>query len=404
MIMHMTLRLLTLLFVVASLLGNPAPLQAQAGAPPSTRDVDRSRDQSRRVESDVALTRGNRAEYVVAGPSGSSALALSALQTAGASLLSSRDLAILDRRVMVLDLGRRLDLDAASQILAEVSPSQRVDFNHLYRFAQGTPRLYAPAMIGDPAAGACRLSTTQKVGLIDGDVDVNHPALSQSDIILQTALIPGQELSDRQHGTAVAALLVGEDIAGGLAGFAAGSRLFAISAFAAEQGGAAADVERIGASLSWLLANNVKLINMSFAGPPNIVLEDLLVQAERQGAIMIAAAGNDGRHIAQWPSAAPSVIAVTAVDAAMQRYRAANWGAHIEFAAPGVDIYVARRTGGGYATGTSYAAPIVTALAARLGASSLGNLRNALRIRSRDLGEPGRDAEFGWGLVQNIGC
>jgi subtilisin family serine protease len=121
---------------------------------------------------------------------------------------------------------------------------------------------------------------------------------------------------------------------------------------------------------------------------------------------MIAAAGNDGRERAAYPAAHPSVIAVTAVDAAFRRYRDANYGDHIEFSAPGVDIYVASSRGGNYASGTSYAAPIVTALAARLGAGgglSLTQIRDRLRGSAVDLGPDGFDSEFGWGLVRG-GC
>jgi subtilisin family serine protease len=240
--------------------------------------------------------------------------------------------------------------------------------------------------------------------LIDGPVDVAHPALRQASITTETALFGDQRPSDTRHGTAVAALIVGDDPNGALSGFAPGARLFAMNAFAREHSGIAADVDRIGASLSWMLSNDVRLINMSFAGPSNSVFDDLLVQAEAAGAIMIAAAGNGGRNSDTLPAVSSSVIAVTAVDAAMRRYRSANWGDHIEFAAPGVDIYVARPDGGDYATGTSYAAPIITALAARIGTNSVAGTRQQLREQVVDLGDPGRDARFGWGLVRNIGC
>lgn len=374
-------------------------------APPgggSSASDDRDRDNSRRVPDNVALFENRRPEYVVSGPIADAEQAEAALEQAGAVLVSFRDLAPLDRRVMIFDL-RNLALETARQRLAQAAPAFLVDFNHLYTYAQGAPRVYAATLIGDPAT-VCRVGRGQRLGLIDGPVQENHPALRQADIVVRSALARGQTTGDSAHGTAVAALMVGEDPAGYLNGFAAGARLYAINAFALEQRSVAADVDRIGAALTWLLSNNVRLINMSFAGPQNVVLADLLAQSEGQGAIMIAAAGNTGRERALLPASAEAVVAVTAVDASMRRYRAATRGSHIEFAAPGVDVYVAQDGGGGYATGTSYAAPIVTALAARMTPNSVAELRGQLRNRVMDLGDPGHDAQFGWGLVRNIGC
>ena len=383
----------------------PGAATAQTGAPgtpPASTSNDRDREPVVRIPANVAALDGTRIEYVVSGPVAQADAAEAALEAAGATLVSFRDLGPLDRRVMIFDL-RRLSLDNARNQLAQAAPGFLADVNHLYRFAQGTPRVYAAAMVGD-SGGGCRIGRSQRIGLIDGPVAQDHPALQAADVVVRSALGPGQNAGDATHGTAVAALMVGEDPAGHLNGFAAGARLFAINAFAREHSGVAADVDRIGAALAWMLLNDVRLINMSFAGPQNVVLADLLAQAERRGAIMIAAAGNTGRDRALLPASAPSVVAVTAVDASMRRYRSATRGTHIEFAAPGVDVYVAQSDGGGYATGTSYAAPIITALAARIRPSSVASLRNTLQSRALDLGDPGRDAQFGWGLVQNIGC
>ena len=128
--------------------------------------------------------------------------------------------------------------------------------------------------------------------------------------------------------------------------------------------------------------------------------------AASQGAILIAASGNERRPVVAWPAAAPEVIAVTAVDAARRRFRMANTGPELEFAAPGVDIYAASESGGGYVSGTSFATPIVTALAARemaAGRGSVAAIRSALRSDVQPLGPGGRNTDFGYGLVHG-GC
>jgi len=352
----------------------------------------------------VVRTRDGRPEYIFISPPGQANAAVRALQQSGAVFLRARTLGALNRRVLVFDLGAT-SLAQARAILAAAAPRVRSDAHSLYHLSKG-PRLYAAKMIGVPAPQGCRIEA-MRIGSIDGPVDLSHPALSASKITAHSVLGANDKTTDTNHGTAIAALLVGQDPNGALSGFASGAQLYAVSAFGKERRGAAADVERIGAALDWLLSRNVRLINMSFAGPSNEAFGDLLSAAAGRGAIMIAAAGNDGSDEAAYPAAAASVIAVTAVDAAGRHYRAANTGAHIEFAAPGVDLYVAGKRGGGYASGTSYAAPIITALSARMmlqGAGSAKALRARLQQRSVDLGDPGRDSLYGWGLVTAPDC
>jgi hypothetical protein len=356
---------------------------------------------------DVALTTAGRAEFVLSAPVDQAEVATAALEARGAQLLRFRDLDQFGLRIAIFDL-RGLSPDAARAALATTAPGARIDGNHLYRFTQGAaPRVYAPALVGHD--GRCRLARPPRIGIIDGPVDRLHPALDGATIVQQTALLPGQTPADRRHGTAVASLIVGIDSGGVFAGFASGAPLYAATAFARDRrsGGVAADVDRIAAALDWMLAARVQVINMSFAGPYNAVFDDLLSRSARRGAVLVAAAGNAGRDQVAFPAASADVIAVTAIDAALRPYRQANRGAEIEFAAPGVDIYVAEGRGGAYASGTSYAAPIVAALAARhvaRGAKGATEVRAALRASVRRLGDRPRDPRFGWGLVRAPSC
>ena len=353
----------------------------------------------------VASAASGLPEYIVSGPISEFDAARDGLSEAGAQLLRYRDLPLLGLRIAIYDFRLRLGVRRANLILDDVAPNTRVGRHHVYELSQARPRVYAADMIGDAAPGACPVGR-RSIGLIDGPVDPDHPALAGAQIVTQSFLGDSERPPAGAHGTAVAALMVGQDPSGALGGFAPGAALYAVSAFTDSRGDVGADIERIATALEWLLQQDVRLINMSFAGPENIVLTAVLDSAAAQGAIMIAAAGNDGRERAAYPAAHPSVIAVTAVDAAFRRYRDANYGDHIEFSAPGVDLYVASPRGGNYASGTSYAAPIVTALAARLGAgggASTDEIRDRLRQSAVDLGPDGFDSEFGWGLVRG-GC
>jgi subtilisin family serine protease len=124
-----------------------------------------------------------------------------------------------------------------------------------------------------------------------------------------------------------------------------------------------------------------------------------------QGHILVAAAGNGGPGAPPvYPAAYPGVIAVTALDGRLKPFRRANRGDYVQFAAPGVDLVVADTRGRqNRQSGTSLAAPFVTAfLAAEAEQGTDGSTTplDALRAKARDLGMPGRDPVFGWGLVQ----
>jgi subtilisin family serine protease len=99
------------------------------------------------------------------------------------------------------------------------------------------------------------------------------------------------------------------------------------------------------------------------------------------------------------------VLAVTAVDKAGNVYRRAGRGAHVDLAAPGVDIWTAASVKGARPkTGTSFAAPFVSAAAAAdLAADptlSADALVAKLTASAKDLGAPGHDEIYGHGLVQ----
>jgi subtilisin family serine protease len=127
-------------------------------------------------------------------------------------------------------------------------------------------------------------------------------------------------------------------------------------------------------------------------------------RARWRGLIMVAAAGNNGSTAEPaYPAAYPDVIAVTAIDAEKHVYKYANRGGYIDFAAPGVRIWTASPGGGRYQSGTSFASPYVSVLSALAVAEGQrpqpDDIRALLLQDVIDLGAPGRDSTFGWGLV-----
>ncbi len=171
-------------------------------------------------------------------------------------------------------------------------------------------------------------------------------------------------------------------------------------------GNASTDSIRLVSALEWLEKLDVKYVNMSFSGPRDPMVEAIIQRMRREGVVFIAAAGNQGPVAPpSYPAAYPDVIAVTAVNRKGENYRHANRGAYIDVSAPGVDVLAALPDGkSGYRTGTSFAAPFVTAIVATQQATAMTTravwkpeLMSHMTLR--DLGPPGPDPIYGQGLA-----
>ncbi|AUH34017.1 S8 family serine peptidase [Paracoccus tegillarcae] len=313
-------------------------------------------------------------------------------------------------------------LDQAREVVRALDSGDEADFNHFYRSEQAVAPLEAAApatwsctealclkrqLIGWPQDQARTRSCVGDVtiGLIDTGLNEAHEAFgtAQLDVI---RLAP-DELPQSQaiHGTAVAALLVG-DPAGRSPGLVPGARVIAVDAFHRRQGDERADVFTLIKGLTELAERGADVVNLSLAGPQNSALEEVINQlAGTENIIIVAAVGNAGSQADPlFPAAYDSVIAVTAVDQDLQVYRRAVNGAHVDLAAPGVDVWTAASVSGVRTkTGTSFAVPFVTAAAAMLrGQNPDLTVQQAMAILSdgaRDLGEPGHDTVFGNGLI-----
>ena len=298
------------------------------------------------------------------------------------------------------------DLSATRAGIYEVIGGDRadVDLNHLY--TAGLPDSSDTDIAGVAPRELLTLPTdltdlSLRIGIIDSSVDKEHSAFSEASIT--TRRFVANDRPPNIHGTAIASIIAGNDPSA--LGLAPRAELFAAEVFdqTAEQGEFASTVSLIKA-LNWLVTQEVSVINISLAGPPNRLLETALARVRERGVLAIAAAGNGG-PMAQpmYPAAYPEVVAVTATDNRGRAFRLANRGEYVDIAAPGVNIRHAQ-AGGGYAasSGTSYAVPFVTVAAARLlqlnGEPNL--MLDELYASAVDVGAPGRDQIYGYGQLQ----
>ncbi len=272
--------------------------------------------------------------------------------------------------------------------------------------------------IGAGAVHSYNKGTGIKVAIIDSGIDYNHPDLAANyaggyDIYNND----NDPMDDYGHGTHVAGTVAALDNDTGVIGVAPEAHLYAIKVLGSSGSGWWSDVI---SGIEWAVANDMQVINMSLGSSSgSSALGIACDAAEDAGVVVVAAAGNSGNFWGYgdrvlYPAKYDSVIAVAATDSTDERAYFSSTGPDVELAAPGVNV-LSTTVGGNYGTkmGTSMSSPHVVGLAALIIASGIedgsgstpanGRINDEVRERMQqtaiDLGTPGRDNEYGYGLV-----
>ena len=197
--------------------------------------------------------------------------------------------------------------------------------------------------------------------MIDSGIDVKHPELANSIADSFDAL--GSKEGPHVHGTGVAGAIAAH---ARLMGSAPAARILAIRAFGKASGGAESTSFVILKGMDYAAAHGAQIVNMSFAGPKDALIERGIAALAAKGIVMVAAAGNAGaKSPPLYPAANANVIAVSATDAQDKLFTASNRGGYIAVAAPGVDVFLpAPDEKYQITSGTSFSAAYVSGLAA----------------------------------------
>ncbi len=376
------------------------------GASGKNKDKDKNIG-PRRVIAQTALNQRTIAGEIVAEIDGSlsETRADELARRHGLARLQSQNFPLVGATIGLFRITDRRTLETASREFATDASVRSVQPNFRYvlqdqkvALTEGDPAQYALAKLRLPEAHTLAHGANVTVAVVDSGVDVKHPELANAIADSFDAL--GSKEGPHVHGTGIAGAIVSH---ARLMGSAPAARILAIRAFGAAPNGAESTSFVILKALDYAAAHGAQIVNMSFAGPKDTLIERGLSAAVAKGLVTVAAAGNAGpKSPPLYPAAYPSVIAVSATDAQDRLFAASNRGSHIAVSAPGVDIFLPA-PGEKYqmTSGTSFAAAYISGLAAlmleRNPALKPNEVRAILMKTARDLGAPGRDDLFGAG-------
>lgn len=255
----------------------------------------------------------------------------------------------------------------------------------------------------------------------------------QAPDLAQTCFVSGYDFvnndsranDDNSHGTHVAGTVAQSTNNNlGVAGVAFNACLMPVKVLDKNGSGTYSNVAD---GIYWAVDHGAKVINLSLGGSASsTTLGNAVAYAYNNGVTVIAASGNDGQSIISYPAAYDDyVVAVGATRYDEARAPYSNYGPSLDLVAPGGDLNVDQNNDGykdgilqntfnpntkntkdfsyWFFEGTSMAAPHVSGVAALIIAKGIaatpGEVRNVLQETAEDLGVPGKDNTFGWGLI-----
>lgn len=270
------------------------------------------------------------------------------------------------------------------------------------------------AMHADEAALAGLTGAGVRIAVIDTGVNADYDFSDGTIADGWNFVTDTDDVSDRiGHGTALCSLIAG--LSGndtGVDGVAPGVTIVPLVFYTLDDDGAVegGTVElAVDAIYAAVDAFDCDIVSMSWGiaeegltDEQYEMLAEACDYAREQGAVLVAAAGNDGTDDHVYPAAFDTVIAVGAVTAGMTAWRGTQTSGDVLICAPGGNVFPGYLTSG--VSGTSFATALVSAAAAiALQADpdlTQEDLALLLRMAAVDLGDEGFDDTYGWGFLR----
>ncbi|MCC5878786.1 MAG: S8 family serine peptidase [Idiomarina sp.] len=314
-------------------------------------------------------------------------------------LHDSRTLSALGKELLTFRVPEGLDNQQSIERLLPHHLHDSLDRQHVYQLHTIAT---AKQVYQLPLPSVCDRQV--RVGVIDTHLHSEHSGFAkarQQGRLVEYSPMEDYSALPTAHGTAITGFLIGEKA--GLRPLLPAAKVFQVGAFYQQQGGhQGSKIEYLLAGIDWLLSQQVEVINMSLAGPPNNLLQQAIEAAVQRHVVVVAAVGNLGPHAPmQYPAAYPSVVAVTAVDQQGQVYPWAGQGEHVDFAAPGVNVPVLLADGDTTInSGTSVATPVVSAFAGCFQQNTVADTKVYLRGLTLEPSSSMPDTVLGYGVLR----
>lgn len=249
-----------------------------------------------------------------------------------------------------------------------------------------------------------------KVGVIDTGLDAKHPDLKNNLSGNVNIMDPMKKGTPDTHGTHVAGI-IGAEKGNGIGGYGIAPNADIISIDVFNRSFFVTDYH-VAEGIMEAIRQDVKVINMSLGFySPSPILEDAVKKAVDKGIIVVAAAGNDGASVLNYPASFDNVIAVGATDDKNKLASFSTYGPSVDVVAPGHNVYstyydVDKGSSFIKMSGTSMASPVVAGTVALL-LSKYPDLTPyqvsyMLNETAKDLGDKGYDLKYGFGLVDPV--
>lgn len=251
-----------------------------------------------------------------------------------------------------------------------------------------------------------------KILVLDSGCPLDHSDLAPNlDISACRSFVKGEDIFDRVcgHSTHCCGTIAAADNATGIVGMAPEATL--ITAKVLDKNGTCSSVELM-AGLRYALELKPDILSMSLGTPSKMQgVESILQELVKNGTIIIASAGNNGKNAILYPAMHDECIAVGSYNDIILRKRSdfSSWGESLDIMAPGENI-MSTFLNNGYAvmSGTSMAAPAVAGIIALLLSHykikynrrlTVQEVKDLIFKNTIDIGDSGKDVYTGWGMI-----
>ncbi|MEV4137113.1 S8 family serine peptidase [Dactylosporangium sp. NPDC049742] len=209
------------------------------------------------------------------------------------------------------------------------------------------------------------------------------------------------------HGTAMAGLIAGRGLAngGGVLGIAPKAIILPVQTIHSEFGGSPTN---LAAGIEWAVSQGAKVICVAAVTGEYPEVRVAIERAIKADVVVVAGVGNTPKSKqVGFPAKLPGVVAVAGTDRDGNHAAISATGPEVVLAAPAVDIvsigafgkYV---VGEGTSDSTAIVAGVVALVRAKFPGLSAAEVVRRLTATATDRGKPGRDEEFGFGIVDPV--